>query len=99
MQRCLEVGGYHEQWQKVFDMADRQVLVTIDEELIAFIDRHSNNCSDAIAAALRLWQDHLGQQQMEAEFARLADLHSPDEQAAAQEASQISQWSLEKVNC
>ncbi|WP_338440929.1 ribbon-helix-helix domain-containing protein [Synechococcus elongatus IITB4] len=74
-------------------MATRQVSVTIDEELLDFVDRHSNNRSAAIAAALRLWQDHLWQQQMEAEFARLAALHSPDEAAAAQEASQISQWS------
>lgn len=74
-------------------MATRQVSVTIDEELLAFVDSHSSNRSAAIATALRLWQDHLWQQRMEAEFARLADLNSSDEQAAAQEASQISQWS------
>lgn len=74
-------------------MATRQVSVTIDEELLAFVDRHSSNRSAAIAAALRLWQDQLWQQQMESEFARLAELDSPDEQAAALEASQISNWS------
>jgi metal-responsive CopG/Arc/MetJ family transcriptional regulator len=79
-------------------MATRQVSVTIDEDLLAFVDQHSQNRSAAITEALRLWQDRLWQQQMEAEFSRLTALNSPDELAVAQEASQLSTWTLDATD-
>ena len=50
-------------------MATQQLSITLDEELVAFIDQQGSNRSAAIAEAVRRWRDELWQDEVNRAYA------------------------------
>jgi len=79
-------------------MAVRQISITLDEELLAFLDRSGSKRSAAIAEAVRQWRDLQWQRQLAEAYAALNEaeadasqtIQPPDALLAAREAAALS---------
>jgi mRNA-degrading endonuclease toxin of MazEF toxin-antitoxin module len=56
---------------KVIAMATRQISVTLEEDLVRFLDETTNNRSAAISEALEQWRDLQWQRRLSAAYAEL----------------------------
>jgi len=54
-------------------VAARQISITLEEDLVRFLDACGSNRSAAVAAALKAWRDRQWQNQLAAAYAALAD--------------------------
>jgi len=63
------VGGL----QHSFPVAARQISITLEEDLVRFLDACGGNRSAAVAAALRDWRDRQWQSQLADAYAALAE--------------------------
>lgn len=79
-------------------MVARQISITMDEELLEFLDRSGSNRSAAIAEAVRQWRDLQWQRQLAEAYAALNEaeadssqtIQPPDALLAAREAAALS---------
>jgi Arc/MetJ-type ribon-helix-helix transcriptional regulator len=76
---------------KVIAMATRQISVTLEEDLVRFLDETTNNRSAAISEALEQWRDLQWQRRLSAAYAELNEAargadHSDAVRAAAEAA-------------
>jgi Arc/MetJ-type ribon-helix-helix transcriptional regulator len=78
-------------------MAARQISITLDEELLSFLDQSGSNRSAAIAEAVRQWRDQQWQRQLAEAYTALNEAETdpaqpiqPDALVAAREAATLS---------
>ncbi|MEI7951636.1 MAG: ribbon-helix-helix domain-containing protein [Synechococcaceae cyanobacterium ELA182] len=80
-------------------MAVRQISITLDEELLQFLDQSGGNRSAAIAEAVRHWRDQQWQHRLAEAYAALAEADAdrlgsppspPDALIAAREAAELA---------
>jgi Arc/MetJ-type ribon-helix-helix transcriptional regulator len=78
-------------------MVARQISITLDEELLAFLDQSGSNRSAAIAEAVRQWRDHQWQRHLAEAYTALNEAETdpaqaiqPDALVAAREAATLS---------
>jgi post-segregation antitoxin (ccd killing protein) len=79
-------------------MAARQISITLDEELLQFLDRSGCNRSAAVAEAVRQWRDLQWQRHLAEAYAALNEVEAdgsqtiqpPDALVAAREAAALS---------
>ena len=79
-------------------MVARQISITLDDELLEFVDRSGSNRSAAIAEAVRQWRDLQWQRRLGEAYAALNEaeadpsqtIQPPDALVAAREAAALS---------
>lgn len=72
-------------------MAARQISITLDEELLQFLDQWGTNRSAAIAEAVRQWRDLQWQRQLAEAYADLDEAAiNPDEEASRPDAAEAA---------
>ena len=79
-------------------MVARQISITLDDELLEFVDRSGSSRSAAIAEAVRQWRDQQWQRRLgeayvalnEAEADPSPTIQPPDALVAAREAAALS---------
>jgi len=79
-------------------VAVRQISITLDEELLQFLDQSGGNRSAAIAEAVRHWRDQQWQHRLAEAYAALAEADAdrsgspspPDALIAAREAAELA---------
>jgi metal-responsive CopG/Arc/MetJ family transcriptional regulator len=72
-------------------MAARQISITLDEELLQFLDQWGTNRSAAIAEAVRQWRDLQWQRQLAEAYADLDEAAiNPDEEASRPDATEAA---------
>jgi hypothetical protein len=79
-------------------MAARQISITLDEELLEFLDRSGSNRSAAVAEAVSQWRDLQWQRHLveayaalnEADADQVQTIGPPDALVAAREAAALS---------
>ena len=79
-------------------MAARQISISLDEELLEFLDQAGSNRSAAIAEAVRHWRDQQWQRSLAEAYAALdeagadrsANPSPPDALIAAREAAELA---------
>ena len=77
-------------------VALRQISITLDEELLQFLDQSGGNFSAAIAEAVRHWRDQQWQRRLAEAYAALAEADTdrspspPDALIAAREAAELA---------
>jgi len=72
-------------------MASRQISITLDEELLQFLDQWGTNRSAAIAEAVRQWRDLQWQRQLAQAYADLDEAaNKPDDGGSRPDATQAA---------